>query len=76
METGVRGFVDRSATSLRSERGICGGSLSQAVSNMSLAAEGAGERLWVRRKGENILPGAQAKVSQLANELACLFDQG
>ena len=35
------GFVARSAISLLSELGICGQSLRQAVSNMSLAAEQA-----------------------------------
>ena len=50
VEISARGFVARSATSLLSELGICGRSLRQAVSNMSLAAERAGEWLWVRRK--------------------------
>ena len=50
IEIGVRGFVARSAISSLTELGICGRSLRQAVSNMSLAAERASEWLWVRRK--------------------------
>jgi hypothetical protein len=50
IEIGARGFVARSAISLLTELGICGRSLRQAVSNMSVAAERASEWLWVRRK--------------------------
>jgi len=49
IEIGARGFVARSAIGLLSELGICGRSLRQVVSNMSLAAERASEWLWVRR---------------------------